>query len=227
MSKRVKYSLEVKIKSVEMLLSGKHRICEIQKNTGAKGDTIRSWVSKYKHNGIDGLKESHTWKKYPKELKEAAVQYYLDGKGSMSECCDKYNISNHSLLRQWIYKYNTSSTTTGGTTRMTSARKTTLEERIAIVKNTIAKGNDYAWACKEYNVSYNQIYNWVRKFNDSGIEGLKDRRGKNLKNRDVKSLSEKERQKLEIIKLKEKLAEKEMENMILKKLYALQKVVKK
>lgn len=230
MSKRTKYTLEEKIKSVDMFLSSEHSLSEIKRTIGADVNTLKRWIHSFKSNGIDGLKESHTWQRYSKELKQVAVKEYLEGKVSLVDCCEKYNISSTSVLRVWISKYNNSSElkdTTGGQTQMKAGRKTTFEERIEIVEKTIAKDNNYTWACEEYNVSYNQVYNWVRKFKAKGVEGLKDNRGKQLKDRDAQSLSLEERQALELSNLKKQLADKEMENAILKKLYALQKAVKK
>ncbi|WP_436884026.1 transposase [Mammaliicoccus sciuri] len=49
---------------------------------------------------------------------------------------------------------------------MCQSRKTTLTERIEITQNTIVKNYNYQEASEEYGVSYQQIYNWVRKYND-------------------------------------------------------------
>ena len=38
---------------------------------------------------------------------------------------------------------------------------------------------DYASVANKYGCSYGQVYAWVRKYKDKGIEGLYDRRGKN------------------------------------------------
>ncbi|MCM3025259.1 helix-turn-helix domain containing protein, partial [Weizmannia ginsengihumi] len=38
-------------------------------------------------------------------------------------------------------------------------------------------GKDYQEAANTYNVSYQQVYQWVRKYEDGGDEALKDRRG--------------------------------------------------
>ncbi|MGO1759293.1 helix-turn-helix domain-containing protein [Mammaliicoccus vitulinus] len=54
---------------------------------------------------------------------------------------------------------------------------------------------NYQVASEEYGVSYQQIYNWVRKYKENGIDGLKDKRGKNKQ----QDLSE-----IELIKLKNK-----------------------
>ena len=38
--------------------------------------------------------------------------------------------------------------------------------------------NDYTATIEKYSVSYQQIYSWVRKYNEKGAEGLVDKRGK-------------------------------------------------
>lgn len=230
MSERTKYTLEEKNKCVNLFLINKYSFTSISKITGVSISTLKRWIRSFKNNGVEGLKESHTWRRYSKELKQAAVIDYLEGKATLNGCCEKYNISDDRVLRQWISKYTNSSElkdTTGGRNKMRSTRKTTLEERIKIVKNTISKGDNYAWACEKYNISYNQIYNWVRKFKTNGVEGLKDNRGKRLKDRTSPTLSQEEKYTLEVSKLKKELAEKEMEIEILKKLYTLRKEVKK
>ncbi len=75
-------------------------------------------MQKYKSDGIDGLKESRTWKRYPTELKLNSVLDYLENRCSLRECCDKYNISHHTVLRQWIKLYTSGKSfkTTGGRT---------------------------------------------------------------------------------------------------------------
>nr|WP_157050008.1 helix-turn-helix domain-containing protein [Thalassobacillus sp. C254] len=52
---------------------------------------------------------------------------------------------------------------------MTKGRKTTWKERIEIVQHCLATGRDFAGTAAEYGVSYNQVYQWVRKF-ESGNE---------------------------------------------------------
>jgi hypothetical protein len=39
-------------------------------------------------------------------------------------------------------------------------------------------GKDYGAAIERYHVSYPQVYSWVRKYDEQGIAGLNDRRGK-------------------------------------------------
>lgn len=63
---------------------------------------------------------------------------------------------------------------------MTKARKTTIEERITIVKECIESGYNYGELAIKYQVSYQQVYNWVKKFTAEGEAGLEDRRGQRV-----------------------------------------------
>ena len=94
-------------------------------------------------------------------------------------------------------------------------RKTTQEERISIVEYCIAHGNDYAGTSKKYNCSCGQVYTWVRKYQEKGIDGLKDGRGKNKSGTE---LSEVEQLKAEKRMLEAELKQKQMEIDFLKKL---------
>ncbi|MYY45094.1 transposase [Lactobacillus salivarius] len=135
MSGRTKFTWKQRLEAVEMCLSGDYSYITVAKKFNTRDSTLRNWNSSYKNNGVDGLQESHTWRKYPLELKLAAVNDYLSRKFSLSECCDKYNISSNSILRKWISKYNSGKelkATNGGSTRMKAGRKTTFEESLEI-----------------------------------------------------------------------------------------------
>jgi transposase len=67
---------------------------------------------------------------------------------------------------------------TGGTIIMTKARKTNMDERIKIVSHCIAYDKNYGETAEKFNVSYQQVYLWIKKYTARGIEGLKDRRGR-------------------------------------------------
>ena len=60
---------------------------------------------------------------------------------------------------------------------MTKARKTTQEERMQIAKECLSSGKNYGEIALKYNVSYQQIYTWIKKFIEIGEAGLEDRRG--------------------------------------------------
>lgn len=101
---------------------------------------------------------------------------------------------------------------------MTKGRKTTQEERAQIVAFCIEHGKDYALTVETHQVSYQQIYSWVRKYEASGVDGLVDRRGKS---KPEDELTETERLRQENRILQAKLKDKEMEIALLKKLREL------
>ena len=162
-------------------------------------------------------------KKYSSELKTQAVQDYLAGKGSLRQLCKQYGISDKKSLRRWISCYNghkdfKERTSARGEIYMTKGRKTTQKERSQIVAFCIEHGKDYALTVETYQVSYQQIYSWVRKYEASGVDGLVDRRGKT---KPVDELTETERLRQENRMLQAKLKDKEMEIALLKKLREL------
>jgi transposase len=67
--------------------------------------SLIDWMKRFEKSGIEGLKKSTSWKRYSKELKEAAVRDYLSGKYSQYEIVRKYEISSRSVLR-WVERYN-------------------------------------------------------------------------------------------------------------------------
>ena len=168
-------------------------------------------------------RKSRKNKVYSAETKILAVQDYLSGKGSMKVICRIYGILSDHQLRQWISCYNghkdfKERSGARGDIYMTKGRKTTQEERAQIVAFCIEHGKDYGLTAETYQVSYQQIYSWVRKYETSGVNGLADRRGKT---KPVDELTEAERLRQENRMLQAKLKDKEMEIALLKKLRAL------
>ena len=163
------------------------------------------------------------FKKYPVELKLKAVQDYLNGVGSQAEICKKYKILSDRQLRNWIKWYNghrefKERSSAKGEIYMTKGRKTTQEERVEIVAFCIEHGKDYGLTIETYKVSYQQIYSWVRKYEEKGIQGLTDRRGKA---KPENELTEEDRLRQENKILQAKLKDQEMEIALLKKLREL------
>jgi transposase-like protein len=103
MSKRA-HSLEDKIKVIKALEDGSNTISELELIYMVHNVSIYEWVYKYEKYGVEGLKESSTWRRYSKELKLAAVKDYLSGEYSIREVIRKYELSSTSTLRQWIKK---------------------------------------------------------------------------------------------------------------------------
>lgn len=219
------HSVEQKLEVVLKAINGDASVSYLARSIGISTFALRSWIRKYENNGSQGLTESHTWKRYPTQLKLNAVLDYLNQRLTMAECCKKYNISAHSVLKRWINKYTSGKSlkTYGGgsTTMKRKAKKTTLAQRQVIVLDTVKHGKDYQRAVKKYQVSYSQVYSWVRKYERLGLDGLKDHRGQHLDSRAPEELSDEQKYQLQIQKLKQKNQLLEAENFYLKKLRAL------
>ena len=224
MSRRCKITDEERISAVQEYLNGEGSYHSIAKKYGIVYERFRQLVIRAQTEGIESIKISHTNKKYTAEIKIGAVKEYLEGKGSQVEICKKYKITNDSILIQWIKCYNSGkdfnerARSERGIT-MNKGRKTTQEERVEIVAFCIENGKDYGLTMEKYDVSYQQIYSWVRKYEAKGVEGLTDRRGK-AKPED--ELTEADRLRLENKILQAKIKDQEMEIKLLKKLKELE-----
>lgn len=101
---------------------------------------------------------------------------------------------------------------------MTKGRKTTQEERAEIVAFCIEHNKNYGLAVESYKVLYQQIYNWVRKYENGGVDKLKDNRGKS---KPAEEMTELEKLKAEMKILEAKNRKLEIENVFIKKLQEL------
>lgn len=182
MSRKSKVSTEIKVQAVEDYLRGIKSLSEISNELNIYKSAISAWVRKYKTFGKEGLLNKRYNTSYSAQVKTQAVIDYLDGKGSLDDICIKYKISAIGILQQWIKKYNDhkifKSHSTKGDKLMTNGRKTTYQERIEIVSFCIANAHDYNLTANKFNVSYQQVYTWVKKYNKNGHNTLVDRRGK-------------------------------------------------
>ncbi|PAD08437.1 hypothetical protein CHH66_12740 [Shouchella clausii] len=82
MSKR-SYSVEEKYAILNALED--YSINELKSIYNVHDSTILEWKYKYDTHGMEGLKESSTWKRYSKNLKLAAVKDCLSGMYSIRE----------------------------------------------------------------------------------------------------------------------------------------------
>jgi transposase-like protein len=224
MGREAVLTAEEKIRVVTEYLSGERKTKEFTSQYGIHHRTLYEWAKVYQRSGAAGLYPTDSMQHYPEAIKLSAVKDYLEGKGSISDICVFYGIKGTSTLRRWLKWYNSQGNckqpTRGGVTRMTESRKTTLDERIEMVSHCIANNKDYYSTSKQYGVSYQQIYGWVRKYEKNGAEGLADRRGKRKAEAPLSDLDKLRAQ----LKLKE--AENlrlQMENELLKKLEALER----
>ena len=221
MSKRTPEEI---IHSVERYQRGETSQGAEAKRLGVSQQTFQDWIRKRETFGIDGFE--HTGhRNYPRELKKSAVTAYLSGEGSQAAICKKYGISSRTQLQNWIKMYNghkelRSRRGRGSDIYMTKGRTTTYEERIGIVSYCIEHGNDYTATIEKYGVSYQQIYSWVRKYNEKGAEGLVDKRGKR---KAESEMTEVEKLRAENRMLEARNRRLETENAVLKKLEELER----
>ena len=222
--RRSQHTLEERFQAVLQVIEHHQSSHRVAKDYRISRTTLTAWVRKYEAEGLDGLKESRTWKHYPAELKLNAVQDYLAGQASLRDCCVRYGISETSVLRQWIDQYTSGKalkSTGKGRFTMTKGRNVTQQERIEIAQHCLAENKDYQKMADLYQVSYQQVYQWVRKYLQQGEEGLIDRRGRSLETK--ASLTDTERLQLRIKELERRNEYLEAENGLIKKLKAIER----
>lgn len=169
------------------------------------------------------LKRIRKNKRYSRELKIEAVKWYLAGNGSMVETCKKFGILRHKQLQDWILWYNGQKrmrehSRAKGDIYMAKGRKTTQEERAEIVAFCIEHNKDYGLTVETYHVSYQQIYAWVRKYEEGGVAALQDNRGRT---KPQEEMTEVERLRAEMRILEARNRQLEIENAFIKKLQEL------
>ena len=220
---RSKIPSGMKIEYVERILAGKISISSAAKEIGIHKKSVQEWIALYKAEGRPGLIAKEGNKYYSKETKEAAVHDYLDGKGSYLELCAKYGITSSSVLRKWIKAYNAHKElkSTGGGFKMSRkrTRNTTYDERVEIVQYCLSHGSNYGETALKYDVTYQNVYQWVAKYRELGNPGLEDRRGKRLGSMPARTPEEELRAKIAQLEAKNQMLQ--MENDLLKKVEEL------
>ena len=220
-----KYSAELKIAACEDFLSGELTLKEVCEKYGIHFDAkecsskLRKWAVLYQKNGASAFKRPKGNRSYTASFKEKVVLDYLLGEGSFLDIAAKYNISDEGTVRQWVLMYNANRKLKDYCPKpevyMADARrKTTLEERKEIVKYCIEHSRDYKSTASIYDVSYSQVYSWVKKYDVNGEDGLTDKRGRHKTDDEVDEL---ERLRRENQRLKRKLEEQDRVVELLKK----------
>ena len=207
-------------------LNGSGSYNDLAAKYGVGQTILRYWVAKYRIYGIEAFRNKVGNVSYSSEFKTMCVEAVLSGEGSIDDIVAKYNISSREVLRNWIIRYNANRELKDycpdREVYMADARrKTTIEERKEIVKYCIKHGRDYKGTASVYNVSYSQVYSWVKKYDVNGEEGLTDRRGRHKTDDEVDEL---ERLRRENARLKRQLQEKDMLAELLKKVQEFERM---
>ena len=227
MSNRIKIDPSIKVKLVESYLRSEIGLREAARQAGLAGsgtEAFMKWVNIYKNEGPAGLLPQKHHKGYPLTTKLAAVNDYLDGKGSKVEIAARYGLRSKQQLSNWLKEYNTHgeirSRGSGGGSYMRKARQTTPEERLEIVRACLANDKNYGAMALKYNCSYQQVRNWVMRYEKMGSAGLEDWRGKRAGTQPARTPEEEQRDR--IAELERKIRDLQMENDLLKKVRELE-----
>ena len=223
MSRKNKLNAEEKVRIAEDCIEGRISQAEAARRVGVDESSIRGWIAKYKSEGSYGLWQTEKNRVYSEELKLQAVTEYLAGSESLREICKKYRIRTKTQLRAWIKVYNSGRNfkKMSGGSRMKKSRQTTQEERVRIAKECIENGDNYGEIAIKYQVSYQNVYSWVKKYRELGEAGLEDRRGQRTAQQEPRT--EEERLRIENAQLKHELYLARMERDLLKKLEEIER----
>ena len=224
MSRKSKIDPVEKVKIIERVLADEISATEAARLIGVDRSSIRDWRNLYLSDGPTALMAQSNNKTYSKELKLQAVQEYLDGKSSQPDIVKKYHLRSSCELRNWIKVYTThgeiKSRTSGGGSYMRKARSTTPEERLAIVQDCLANDKNYGAMALKYQCSYQQVRNWVKRYEEMGSAGLEDRRGHRVGTMPSRTPEEEMRDR--IAELERRNRDLQMENDLLKKVRELE-----
>ena len=223
---KIKYSAEQKEKIALQYLNLEGSSYDLSNIYGVSAYTIRIWAQKYQHHGIEAFYSNRKNQFYSSEFKKECVELYLKGLMSIDEIVASKKISARGVLQHWIKKYNANRELKDYSPKrevyMAEARrKTTIEERKEIVDYCINHNRNYKDTAALYDVSYSQVYSWVKKYDANGDEALTDKRGRHKTDNEIDEL---ERLRRENLRLKRQLKEKDMLTELLKKVNELERM---
>lgn len=220
---KTKVSAEEKARLVQDCVAGRLSRAEAARRAEVDERSLYRWIARYEAEGSVGFIATEKNRIYSEETKLQAVEEYLAGRGSLEGICKKYKIRSERQLRNWIQVYNSGRDfkKMSGGSRMKNTRKTTQEERVRIAKECIENGNNYGEIAIKYQVSYQNVYTWVKKYRELGEAGLEDRRGQRTAQQEPRT--EEERLQIEIAQLKHELYLTRMERDLLKKLEEIER----
>ena len=221
---REKVTIEERITAAKDCAEGLISQSEIARRLGVNKATVNGWVQRYKASGASAFQVQANNAVYAEELKLKAVKEYLSGACSLREIAAKYGLRSNRQLQDWIKQYNSGKDfgrKMSGGSHMKQGRETTQEERVAIAKDCLENGCNYGETAIKYNVSYQQVYIWVKKFKELGATGLEDRRGKRVPAQTARTPEEEMR--IRIAQLEHENYMLRMERDLLKKLDELER----
>lgn len=178
MGKRIEMDLEEKVFLVEEYIAGRMKGREAARRAGVGSSTMQSWISRYRAEGIEGLRQdgNRDKRRYDRQTRRKVVEEYLSGKGSSLTIAEKYKLRSGNLVLDWVKEYHRhNGKLTGGD--VMAKKRYTLEERVQVVKEHLENGKSFSEIADSYDLSTQLIRTWVKKYREMGLAGLEDRRG--------------------------------------------------
>lgn len=219
-----KYPKEFILKLIQLYLTGNYSFEKLAQQFNIHKSTLKEWFRKYEAFGEGVFAPQFPQRRYTKEQKVKAVEDYLSGEYSLLELMQNHQISGRTILMKWVKKYTSHSeikdSGKGMSQAMTKGRKTTVEERMEIVDYCLKHEKNYQLTAEIHQVSYQQVYQWVKKFEAFGEDGLRDRRGRT---KSESELTTAEKLKLEIKRIERENERLRAENLFLKKLEEIER----
>lgn len=219
----IHYRAEEKLAIIKEIECGELGIMAAVYKNGISKTTLVKWRRRYEVYGIEGLEVQKGNRTYSAELKLQAVKDYLDGELSQYQIIDKYKIASRTQLSDWVKKYNSHSSLNAyneGAKAMTKRRSTTWQERLEIVQYCLIHNQDCGKTAEQHQVSYQQVYQWVKKYQNGGQDALQDGRGRKKTDEE---LTDVDRQQLAMKKLEVENERLRAEIAFLKKLEELER----
>lgn len=220
MGRKAKCTVEEKIKAVEDYVNGLRSVAEIMSDLSIKSSrSVRNWIGAYQQHGEIALWPTLKNSNYSSDFKNMIVEKYINGEASVTDLSAIYKIKGHGTLQHWISMYNNHIELKDYSPKQevymaTARRMTTIEERKEIVEYCKENDENYKETAAKFDVSYRQVYSWVKKYDAKGDEALIDKRGHHKIDDEVDEL---ERLRRENAKLRRRLEEKDMVAELLKK----------
>ena len=165
---KTKATADEKLRIVQLCESGELSQGAAAKQLGVSQTSVYQWVCQYRERGpscFNALKRNQS---YSPELKFQAVQAYLTGQGSLQVIASRYGLRSKSQLQRWIRMYNEGRNFgqgRSGGSRMTTSRKITREERVAIVKDCLEISTSVLPKTRTTQPASPKILKIRRKFN--------------------------------------------------------------
>ena len=179
------------------------------------GSNFKQYYLKFLEHGMARLKSSRRNNTYTQAFKESMVKEYIQTDSSIKGRARKYHIPSPSTVKDWIIKY-----TKGEQIKeyrpkpevyVMKSQKKTHQEKIAIVKEFLETEMSYKETAAKHQVSYNNVYFWVQKYQQFGPDGRGRRKPDSIQ-------TEEEKLRTENAALKARNEYLETENAALKKL---------